>query len=170
MEMRKKNKEIIEKKEQEKEPYLYMKLPEFDELMDRVRYDLESFFNPSDETRMPLRRMFHTKDYLPVDVTDEGDHFSVAAELPGVRKDNVEVDLDDRKLRISLSKEQEKEEKERDYFLKERRNFSSSRTLTLPDEVIGEKAEGNMENGVLKLKIPKKNPTPKKKPHKIVIE
>jgi len=170
IEMRRKEKDIIEKEEQEKEPYLYMRWPELDDLLDRVRYDLRTYFDPSNQTRTPIKRMFHTKDYLPVDIMDEGDHFQVHAELPGVKKENVEVDLKDRNLTISVTGGEEKEQKDKDYFIKERSSFSSRRSITLPDKVIGEKAEGKMDDGVLWLKIPKETPTPKKTPHKVNIK
>ncbi len=168
--MRGKEKDIIERGGEEKKPYLYMSWPHMDELMDRVKWDLERFFYPMTQARTPMKGMLTGKGFIPLDVADEGDHFSVHAELPGVEKENVEVDLDDNKLTISVKGEQKEEEKEKDYFLRERHTYSSKRTIELPDEVLGDKAKGKMDDGVLWLNIPKKNPTPRKPTTKVKIE
>jgi HSP20 family protein len=141
-----------------------------DDLMNKFKWDLERFLYPVSQGRTPMKRILTNEDYIPLDVADEGDHFSIHAELPGVNKEDVEVDLDDETMTISVKREESKEQKDKDYFLRERHSFSSKRTIELPDEVLGEKAKGKMENGVLWINIPKKNPTEKKKPRKVAIE
>lgn len=167
--MKKKEKEIIEKN-QEGNPYFYMSWPEVDDMMNRFKYDLQRFFYPMKQAKAPVRNFLSNKESIPLDVADEGDHFAVNAEMPGIPKDKIEVDLDENRLTISIHGEEKKENKDKNYYLQERSMFSSKRSIELPEEVLGEKAKGNMEDGVLKLKIPKKDPKPKKTPHKVIIE
>jgi len=91
-----------------------------------------------------------------VNITDNKDDFTVALAVPGMKKDDFNIDIDGNMITISCEKEEKKEEKEAKFTRKEY-NFSSfTRSFTLPDEILKEKIEARYEDGVLKLMLPKK--------------
>jgi len=107
--------------------------------------------------------------YAPLDIIDEGTHYLVHAELPGFSKEHVDVQITGEGMTIRAKREEKKEEKNKNYLHRERACSSFERTLAFPEEVDVSKAEGTMKEGVLELKVPKKEPTPEKKPRKIEI-
>lgn len=90
-----------------------------------------------------------------LDVKEEADRFLVMAELPGMAKEDVSVEMGDDTLRISACKEQEIEEKEEGYLRKERGSMRFFRQVRLPENVDREKVKAKMENGVLEISLPK---------------
>lgn len=91
-----------------------------------------------------------------VNITENKDEFKVALAVPGMKKDDFNIDIDGNMLTISSEKEETKEEKDKKFTRKEY-NFSSfSRSFTLPDEVNKEKIEAKYEDGVLKISLPRK--------------
>ena len=90
------------------------------------------------------------------DIQDRGDKFIVTAELPGFGKDDVEVRVNPNSLEVKAEKKTDDERKEAD-GTQSRKSYSYfHRYLTLPEGVMTEKVEGTMKNGVLELKLPKK--------------
>ena len=95
------------------------------------------------------------------DIVERADRYEAFVELPGVNKENIEIDIDGARVRI---KAEAKSENSSDQNLKEgeqllyseRRATSWARSFELPAEVDEERAEANYENGVLKLTLPKK--------------
>ena len=90
-----------------------------------------------------------------VDIYEEGDNIMVKADLPGVDKDHVTVDLKDNVLTISGERSHENEVKEESFYRKERAYGKFSRSFTLPSGVDGEKIKAEYKNGVLHVEIPK---------------
>ena len=91
-----------------------------------------------------------------VNITDNKDDFTVALAVPGMRKDDFNIDIDGNMITISCEKEEKKEEKEAKFTRKEYNYSSFSRSFTLPDEIMKENIEARYEDGVLKLMLPKK--------------
>lgn len=79
----------------------------------------------------------------------------VTAELPGVSEGDIDISLNDRFLTIKGEKKQEKEKKEKDYYLSERSYGSFRRTVGLPFAPDAGKVKADFENGVLTLHLPK---------------
>ncbi len=90
-----------------------------------------------------------------VDVVDEKDHVVVKAELPGLAKEDVQVDLTDSTLTIRGEKKQEKEVKEKNFYRREREYGSFSRAIRLPAEVKTGEATAVFKDGVLEVRLPK---------------
>lgn len=103
-----------------------------------------------------------------IDIKDRKDSVVVKAELPGMAEEDVNVEILDSVMTISGEKKEEKEEKEEDkgYYYKESHSGAFSRSFTLPADVIAEKAEAEMKNGILTITVPKIEP---KKASKIKI-
>lgn len=90
-----------------------------------------------------------------VDMYDSKDTILVKADVPGLRKDDIEVMVQGDTLIIKGEKKQEKEVHEEDYARMERYYGSFQRAIRLPSEVQTEKVGASYENGVLKLTLPK---------------
>ena len=91
-----------------------------------------------------------------VDVVDRKDAIIVKADLPGMDKEDIQVTLENNVLSISGEKKVEAEHKEGDALRCERCYGSFHRAFTLPSSVDPNKVEANFKNGVLELKIAKK--------------
>lgn len=97
-----------------------------------------------------------------VDVYEEKDDIVVKAELPGMGKDDIEVNLNDHQLTLKGEKKKEEETKEDDYYRCERSFGSFSRVLDLPADVQGEKAKASFKDGLLEIRVPKTDEAKKK--------
>ncbi len=106
-----------------------------------------------------LPRVFASSDKGPaapsIDVRENGNEVVIEAELPGMKEEDVDVELRDGILTIKGEKKIEEEKKEDDYHITERRYGSFQRSFRVPDNVDQEKIEASMEKGVLHLKLPK---------------
>lgn len=98
-----------------------------------------------------------------IDVKDKKDHVEVKAELPGISEDELDIEVCDGVMTISGEKKDEKEEEKEGYYYKESHSGSFSRSFTLPAEVDEEKADADMDKGVLTITLPKIKPKKAKK-------
>lgn len=106
---------------------------------------------------------------LPVDIFEERDDVVVKAELPGMKKDEIEVNITGDTITISGEKKKEEKVERKDYYRFERSYGSFSRSFTLPSGVDTGKAKAQFKDGVLELRVPKTGEA-KKKEKKIKIE
>ena len=110
----------------------------------------------------PFRRIEAVFGAAPaVDVTETDKAYEIAAELPGMSDKNVEVKLADGVLTIKGEKQEEKEEKKKDYYLNERNFGSFQRAFQVPDGVDVDNIEASFKNGVLMVTLPKSAQTQK---------
>jgi HSP20 family protein len=98
---------------------------------------------------------------VAVDIREEDDAFYVDAEVPGLSAEDVKVDVEKNVLTLSGERKVEKEEIEDTYRRVERHYGSFTRSFTLPETVDTENISADLKEGVLALKLPKKEaPTP----------
>lgn len=122
----------------------------------------DSFFNtdllPSNEKLTPA-----------VDIVEEKDKYLVKADIPGIKQDDIKVEVDDGVLRISGERKYEKkeEDKEKKYHYYERSYGVFERRFVLPSDIDSEKIDAKYENGVLEIVLPK---TESKKPKEIKVK
>ena len=90
-----------------------------------------------------------------VDLYEEDDTFVIKAELPGIKKDDIQVDLKDRVLTVSGERTHDNEVKEENYYRRERSYGKFQRAFTLPVEVDSEKIKAEFKDGVLQIEVPK---------------
>ncbi len=90
-----------------------------------------------------------------IDVYEEGDTLVVEAHLPGMKPDDIDVNVERGVLTISGKTESEQERKERNYLLREQRSGRFSRSLQLPAGYEADPSEATFEQGVLRLVFPK---------------
>jgi HSP20 family protein len=120
----------------------------FDELMQPVFPDsLRSFWSQGGG-REPV-----------VDFQDRGDHFVLTAELPGFDKDDVEVLIDSNAIELKAKRNSEQEDSGESGVRRQSSYSYFQRRLTLPERIQTEKVVGTMKNGVLEVKLPKREPT-----------
>ena len=99
---------------------------------------------------------------VAVDIREEHDPFFVDAEVPGLAADDVHIDVEKDVLTIRGERKVEKEEIEDTYRRVERQYGSFTRSFTLPETVDADSISADLNNGVLALRLPKKEaPTPR---------
>ena len=95
-------------------------------------------------------------DFVPaVNTREASDAYYIEVDLPGVKKEDVDVSVDKNVLTISGKREVSNEIKEDDYYRVESAYGKFSRSFTLPENVDVEKIKASNENGVLEIVIPK---------------
>lgn len=99
---------------------------------------------------------------MAMDITEHEDNFQILANLPGLKKDNVKISVHDNQLMIEAVCDEKKEEKKGTVYRCERYSGSYRRNLMLPENADINKISAKMDDGVLDLTIPKKEPSPKK--------
>ena len=102
-----------------------------------------------------------------MDVEEDSDKIVVKTELPGIKKEDVNITLEDGVLTIAGEKSSDRKIEEKNYHLVERSFGSFHRSITLPSGVDGSQAEASFENGVLVIAVPKAEAA---KPRKLEIK
>ncbi|MGD1049217.1 MAG: Hsp20/alpha crystallin family protein [Candidatus Krumholzibacteriaceae bacterium] len=127
-------------------------------LEDEMRLLFGDFLGPDragDETRFVR--------WAPrVDIAENDGHYELTADLPGLKKDDIKIEIHDNTLTLRGEKKVEEEKKENNYRLAERYYGEFVRVFTLPENVNKDSIEAEFKDGVLKLTIPKtEQPKPK---------
>ena len=111
---------------------------------------LDDFFTGS----WPIQRSL-AGDTFKIDIQDNDTEYTIEAELPGVKKEDVEITLNDGRLNISVKKEEVSENKNKKYIHRERKYAQMSRSILLAD-ADDEGIKAKLEEGVLTIQVPKK--------------
>ena len=100
----------------------------------------------------------HAKNVMKTDVRELDDGYEIIIDLPGFKKDEIEVQLENGCLSISAAKglDKDEEDKKGNYIRRERYAGSTSRSFYVGNGVKNEDVHAKFENGVLRLSIPKK--------------
>lgn len=136
---------------------------EFRRSFDDLMRPFFPFAEIEQEFKLPTR-------YAQVDLIDNGDSYTINAEIPGFTKDQVDVQINKEGLAIRAECREEKEDKRKNYLHRERAYSSLQRFIAFPEEVDPSKVEGSMKDGILELKVPKKEPKPEEKPRKVELK
>lgn len=91
---------------------------------------------------------------FPIDVADEGDSYEIKAYLTGVTKDNLDVELNEGRLSISVNVEEKEEDKNKNYLQREFTAYSATRGVYLKDAAC-EGLSATFADGVLTVRVPK---------------
>ena len=104
----------------------------------------------------PFRRSETTFASVPaVDVTQTDKGYEITAELPGMEDKDIEVKLTNGVLTLRGEKRDEKEEKTKDYYVRERSFGSFERSFQVPEDVDADKVTASFKKGVLTVTLPK---------------
>ncbi len=117
-------------------------------------YDFQNMFDDFFADGWPMRRSL-AGDTFKVDLQDNKKEYIIEAELPGVKKEELSIALDEGRLTISVNKEEKTEEEEKNYVHRERRYSSMSRGMFLRD-ADNANIKAKLDNGVLTVHVPKK--------------
>lgn len=105
-------------------------------------------WTPRFESRLPA-----------VDVIDRPDHILVRAEIPGVKKEDLDVSVSDNMVTIRATSRFEEEKEEGEYYRREMRQGEYSRSIPLPADVDSAEARASFKDGILELTLPKTAPS-----------
>jgi HSP20 family protein len=86
---------------------------------------------------------------------EKKDHFDISLAVPGMKKDDFNIDVEGNLLTISAESEQNREEKDERHTRREFNYTSFSRSFTLPEGVMKDRIDASYENGLLRLILPK---------------
>lgn len=111
---------------------------------------IENFF---DDSFMPA--FFAENSQIRVDIRENEKEYIVEADLPGVKKEEINIELNNDRLTISVEKNEEVKEERENYIRKERRSGSYCRSFYV-ENVLEDKISAKFENGVLSMVLPKK--------------
>ena len=136
--------------------FLIKKTP--DNFIKSVNDEISSILNRHFDSYYPDYDFSETeKMVMPVEVRDKEKEYDIRAELPGVKKEDLDISLNDGFLTISAVKTEEKNEDEK-YCKKSEFSYGEfSRTIQLPQEVDADNIDAKLEHGVLKIVAPKLN-------------
>ncbi len=132
----------------------------FDPLSDLVSF--APFRNFDDFFRTPgvrsLVRNLPAEPEIKIDVSEDDKAYHVKAEVPGVKKEDIHVTVEDNLISISAEVKREKEEKKGETVLRSERYYGmQSRSFTLMHDVDQGKAEAKYQEGILELTLPKRS-------------
>lgn len=130
-------------------------------------------FNPTSDALDDLFRGFFMRPVrfegqpdvqIKMDVSEDDKAYTVHAEIPGVKKDDIHVNIDGNQVSISAEVKNEKEVKEGETLLRSERYYGSvSRAFSLAQDVDEGAAQAKYNDGVLELTLPKKRAATSKK-------
>lgn len=94
---------------------------------------------------------------MPVELHEKDNEYCVKAELPGVKKEDLDIDIDKNHITINAKKEEEHKEDTKGFRKSEFRYGEFSRTVYFPQDIDIEKTTAKLEHGILKIEAPKVN-------------
>lgn len=125
----------------------------------RKKHDLsikDDFFNMVNDffnDNLLLPRNF-TNDAFKIDIEEKDKEYIISAELPGINKEDICLDFSDGHLLIKVERNQDVEDKDKNYVHRERRHTSMSRSIYLVDG-IADGIKAKLNEGILKIIVPK---------------
>lgn len=132
---------------------------EVDSLQSEVNRAFDAFFGNGSGAR--------TRRWVPaMDLVETEDHFVLRADLPGLKREDVEIEIKDGMLTLSGERPADHEETAEGYYRVERSFGRFSRSLTLPDGIDAESVSAAFDAGVLEVRVPKPE---QRKPHRVEI-
>ncbi|NLI55364.1 Hsp20/alpha crystallin family protein [bacterium] len=136
------------------EPWDFDFLPDFE----RLRREIDRMF----EDFLPTRREGELMIMPKIDLFETDNDVILKAELPGLKKDNIDVTVTEDEVHLKGERKEETETKKGNYVRKEINYGKFERVVSLPAEVDPEKVQAEFKDGVLEIKMPKKEEAKKK--------
>ena len=135
--------------------FLIKKTP--DTFLKTVNDEISSILNRNFGSLYPEYGFGEDTDKLmmPVEIKEKEDRFEIKAELPGVKKEDLDIDMDKSHITINAKKEEETEENTKTYKKSEFQYGEFSRTVYFSEEIDTENTKAKLEHGVLRIEAPK---------------
>lgn len=137
---------------------------EIERSIDNLRSDMEKAFSSFPTISMPKMST------ASCDVLDEGNQFRVKMDVPGVKKNEVNLNVTENSVEISAEHKEESEEKKKNYLRNERIHVSYYRSLPLSEKIQSDKVSAKLVDGVLDITLPKSKPTEIQKKKSVSIQ
>ena len=138
-------------------------LKSFDDVFDRFREDFRDLLLPSSQAIEDMWDIIPDTRMAVVDLEDRGKDYLLKAEMPGFKKDDVDIQVYDDAVEISGNVGWKYDKKKQDYICHERACESFYRMVDLPEEVKTDDVQADLKDGVLEVILPKKAPRQAKK-------
>jgi len=142
---------------------------EMDRMFDSFRTDFDELFWPFANRTQPMTAIIPRRT-PPMDIADRGDRYEMRLEMPGIPKDDINIEVTSNGIEVSAKHEENKEDKDKNWLRRECSSMSYYRALELPEELKTDHVDAEFKDGVLTLKLPKVKPKPEDKPKKIKIK
>ena len=136
--------------------FLVKKTP--DNFIQSVNDEISSILNRNFDSYFP--EYIYNDEYkcgMPVEIDEKEKEYCVKAELPGVKKEDLDIDIEKNRLTISAKKEEENKEDMKGYRKSEFKYGEFSRTVYFPEEIEIDKTSAKLEHGILRIEAPKLN-------------
>ena len=105
----------------------------------------------------------------PMDIADLGDKYEMHVEMPGIPKDDINIEVTPNCIEICADHEENKEDKDKNWLRRERSSMSYYRSLDLPEQIKSDNVDAEFKDGILTVMLPKVEPKPKHKTSKVKI-
>ncbi|NOZ76087.1 MAG: Hsp20/alpha crystallin family protein, partial [Euryarchaeota archaeon] len=126
---------------------------DLDRMFEQFRSSFDDLFWPFGRSASPVE--FGDVRTPPMDVVDMGDRYEMKVEMPGISKEDIDIQVTSNGVEISARHEEEKEDKGRTWLRRERSSTGFYRSLEFPEEIRTDGVEAKLKNGVLTLSLPK---------------
>lgn len=135
--------------------FLIRKTP--DKFLKSVNDEISSILSRNFDNLYPEYGFADEADKLmmPIEIREREDHFEIKAEIPGVKKEDLDIDMDKSHITINAKKEEDIEENNKTYKKSEFRYGEFSRTVYFSEEIDTDNTKAKLEHGVLKITAPK---------------
>lgn len=135
--------------------FLVRKTP--DNFLRTVNDEISSLLNRHFDNYFPQSGYWEDVDKLsmPVEISDKEKEYVIRAELPGIKKEDLDIDIEKDFLRINAKKIDETKEEDKNYRHSEFSYGEFSRTIQFSEEIDTERTEAKLEHGVLIINAPK---------------
>jgi HSP20 family protein len=140
----------------------------FEQAIDRFRQDFEDLLFPTED--IFVLPEFPEVRTPAVDLQDRAKDFVLRVEMPGFKKDDVEINVQEDGIEISGASGWQYDQKEETYICKERACKSFYRYVDLPEEINVDEVIANLSDGILEIVLPKKAPKPQKQRRKVQVK
>jgi len=135
---------------------------DIDRSIENLRKEMEKAFSSFPSISMP------TMPHTSCDIIDEGNQFRVKMDTPGIKKNELKLNVTDNS--IEVTGEHKEEEKKKNYLRKERHSISYYQTIPLSEKIIPGKVKAKLTDGVLDITLPKTTPTPTPKKRSVNVQ
>jgi HSP20 family protein len=130
--------------------------------MKKLRKQMDKLFSDFWSEKITMPKGMRLREPL-VDIVDRKNAVEVRAELPGIDRKNVKINVEEDRVEIKAEKKEEKEEKKKDFYRQERAYRGFYKSFTLPAKIDSQKAKAKFDKGILTLTLPKLKQVPGKK-------
>ncbi len=150
------------KKDSNVVPHVTSNWFDVDRSIENLRKDMEKAFSSFPSISVP------TIPHISCDVIDEGKQFRVRMDAPGIKKNELNLNVTENS--IEVTGEHKEEEKKKNYLRKERHSISYYQTIPLSEKIIPSKVKAKLTDGVLDVILPKSKPTPTPKKKSVKVQ